>query len=90
MNKTDLVAAVAEKTGLTKKQSELAVNAVVEAIETALRNGERVSLVGFGTFEVRARRARAGRNPATGQPIRIPAGKVPAFRPGKTLRDAVR
>lgn len=90
MNKADLVSVVADKTGLTKKQSEQAVNAMVEAIEEALKKGERVSLVGFGTFEVRARRSRTGRNPQTGQSITIPAGKVPAFKPGKTLREAVR
>jgi len=89
MNKADLVAAVAEKTGLTKKQAEQAVNAVVESIEEALKKGERVSLVGFGTFEVRSRRPRVGRNPQTGQSITIPAGKAPAFRPGKALRAAV-
>lgn len=90
MNKADLVNAVAERTGLTKKQSEAAVTALVEAIEEALKKGERVSLVGFGTFEVRSRRPRTGRNPQTGQTIQIPAGKVPAFKPGKALREAVR
>lgn len=90
MNKADLVTAVAQRAGLTKKQSEQAVNAVVETIEEALKKGERVSIVGFGTFEVRSRRARVGRNPQTGKTIQIPPSKVPAFKPGKALRDAVK
>ena len=86
MNKAELISQVAEKTGLTKKDCERAVNAVVEVIEEALARGEKVSLVGFGTFEVRDRRARTGRNPQTGQSIHIPASKVPTFRPGKSLK----
>ena len=89
MNKADLISQVAEKTGLTKRDCERAVNAMVETIEQALANGEKVSLVGFGTFEVRTRRARTGRNPQTGESIHIPASKVPAFRPGKALKDNI-
>ena len=89
MNKAELIQRVAERTGLTKKDTEKAVNAIVETIEEALASGEKVSLVGFGTFEVRSRRARTGRNPQTGESIRIPASKVPAFRPGKALKDNV-
>lgn len=89
MNKQELVASVAEKTGLTKKDAEKAINAVVDSIKEALNQGDKVSLVGFGTFEVRDRAARSGRNPQTGDPIRIPAGKVPAFRPGKELKESV-
>ncbi|MFO7245673.1 MAG: HU family DNA-binding protein [Thermaerobacter sp.] len=89
MNKAELINRVAEKTGLTKKDTEKAVNAVVETIEQALANGEKVSLVGFGTFEVRSRKARTGRNPQTGATIEIPASRVPAFRPGKALKERV-
>lgn len=89
MNKADLINKVAERTSLTKKDSEKAVNAVIEAIEEALVNGQKVSLVGFGTFEVRPRQARIGRNPQTGETIEIPASKVPAFRPGKALKESV-
>lgn len=89
MNKQDLVASVAEKAGMTKKDAEKAINAVVDSIKAALNKGEKVALVGFGTFEVRTRAARSGRNPQTGAAIKIPAGKVPAFRPGKELKDSV-
>jgi DNA-binding protein HU-beta len=89
LNKQELVASVAEKANLTKKDAEKAINAVVDSIKTALNQGEKVSLVGFGTFEVRTRAARSGRNPQTGDTIKIPAGKVPAFRPGKELKDSV-
>lgn len=89
MNKQDLVASVAEKSGLTKKDAEKALNAVVDSIKEALKKGDKVSLVGFGTFEVRTRAARSGRNPQTGDLIKIPAGKVPAFRPGKDLKESV-
>ena len=89
MNKMDLVASVAGKTGLTKKDSEKAVNAVVASIEGAMAKGEKVSLVGFGTFEVRKRAARKGRNPQTGKEITIKAGMVPAFKPGKGLKEMV-
>lgn len=89
MNKQELVTSVAEKAGLTKKDAEKAINAVIDSIKGALNTGDKVSLVGFGTFEVRARAARSGRNPQTGDAIKIPAGKVPAFRPGKELKDSV-
>ncbi len=89
MNKTDLVATVAEKTGLTKKDAEKAVTAVFSAVEEALANGDKVQLVGFGTFEVRERKERKGQNPQTKKPITIPATKVPAFKPGKQLKDLV-
>lgn len=89
MNKQDLVANVAEKAGMTKKDAEKAINAVVDSIKDALNKGEKVALVGFGTFEVRTRAARSGRNPQTGAAIKIPAGKVPAFRPGKELKESV-
>lgn len=89
MNKQDLVTAVAERSGLTKKDAEKAVNATIETIEAALANGDKVSLVGFGTFEVRDRAARVGRNPQTGEEIRIAAAKVPTFKPGKGLKDNV-
>ncbi|MBX5464254.1 MAG: HU family DNA-binding protein [Bacillota bacterium] len=89
MNKNDLVAAVADKTGLTKKDSERVINAVIDGIQEALAGGERVSLVGFGTFEVRQRKSRVGRNPRTGETIQIPGNAVPTFKAGKTLREMV-
>lgn len=89
MNKQELVASVAEKAKLSKKDAEQAVNAVVESIKGALAAKDKVSLVGFGTFEVRARGARTAKNPRTGEAIQIPAGNVPAFRPGKELKDSV-
>lgn len=89
MNKADLVAAVAEKTGMTKKDSEKVLNAFVEAIQEALAKGDKVSLVGFGTFEVRERAERVGRNPQTGEEIKIAATKVPVFKAGKALKDSV-
>ncbi|GIX06439.1 MAG: transcriptional regulator [Candidatus Poribacteria bacterium] len=89
MTKQDLVDKVASSTGLSKKQTAAVVDSVIEAISDALASGEKVSLIGFGTFEVRERSAREGRNPQTGAKIQIPARKVPAFRPGKALRDRV-
>ncbi len=89
MNKTELVASVAEKSGLTKKDSEKAVNALFASIEEALVAGDKVQLVGFGTFEVRERKERQGQNPQTKKPITIPATKVPAFKAGKNLKDVV-
>jgi DNA-binding protein HU-beta len=89
MNKLELVTAVAEKAGITKRDAERAVNALVESIEDALKSGDKVSLVGFGTFEVRNRRPRVGRNPQTGQEIRIPAGRVPSFKAGKALKELI-
>jgi len=89
LNKQELVASVAEKAQLTKKDAEKAINAVIDSIKAALNQGDKVSLVGFGTFEVRTRAARSGRNPQSGETIKIPAGKVPAFRPGKELKESV-
>lgn len=89
MTKVELIAAVAADAGLTKKDAEKAVNSVVDAITEALKQGDKVSLVGFGTFEVRERPERKGRNPQTKQEITIPASKLPAFKAGKALKDAV-
>lgn len=89
MNKTDLVSQVAAKTGMTKKDVEKVVNAFFGTVEGTLKDGGKVQLVGFGTFEVRDRKARKGRNPQTGQEISIPATKVPAFKAGKALKDIV-
>ena len=89
MNKAELVAAVAEKTALSKKDSEKVVNAAFEAITEALVAGEKVQLVGFGSFETKERSARVGRNPRTKEEIEIPASRVPAFKAGKALKDAV-
>ena len=89
MNKTELVAAVAEKTGLSKKNSDAAVAAVVDAITESLVNGEKVQLVGFGSFEVKSRSARMGRNPRSKEQIEIPASRVPVFKAGKALKDTV-
>ena len=87
MNKSELIAKVAETTDLSKKDITKAVDAVFEAMTEALQGGDKVQLVGFGNFEVRERSARKGRNPQTGEEIDIPASKVPAFKPGKQLRD---
>ena len=89
MNKTELVAAVAEKAALSKKDAEKAVAAVVDAISGALADGEKVQLVGFGTFEVRERAARTGKNPRTGAAIKIAASKVPAFKAGQAFKNSV-
>lgn len=89
MNKADLVAAVAEKADVSKKDAEKAVNAVFSSIEEALAKSEKVQLVGFGTFEVKDRAERTGRNPQTKETIVIPASKVPGFKAGKALKDAV-
>lgn len=89
MNKVDLINTVAEKAGLSKKDAEKAVNAFVDSVQEALAKGEKVSLVGFGTFEVRERSARKGRNPQTGETIDIAAARVPAFKAGKVLKEAV-
>lgn len=90
MNKSELVSAVAEKVGLTKKDTEEVVVAVFESVKEAMSEGEKVQIIGFGTFDVRERKAREGRNPSTGEPIQISAAKVPAFKAGKALKDAVR
>ena len=89
-NKQDLIAEVAAKTGLTKKDSEKAVNAFGEVVTEFLAKGEKVQLIGFGTFETRERAAREGRNPQTGEAIKIAATVVPAFKAGKALKDAVK
>ena len=89
MNKAELINAAADKAGLSKKDTETAVNAVFDVIAKALADGDKVQLVGFGSFEVRPRAARVGRNPKTKETIKIPASKVPAFKPGKALKDAV-
>ncbi|MEG0771005.1 MAG: HU family DNA-binding protein [Clostridia bacterium] len=89
MNKTELTAAVAELGGFSKKDGEKAVNAFITAIENALSSGDKVTLVGFGTFEVRARGARTGRNPRTNEAIQIPASKLPVFKAGKGFKDAI-
>ena len=89
MNKVELVSKVAEKAGITKKDAEKAVVAVFDSIQTALQEGDKVQLVGFGTFEIRKRGARIGRNPRSGETIQIPASKAPAFKAGKALKDAV-
>ncbi|WP_217585431.1 HU family DNA-binding protein [Lentibacillus saliphilus] len=90
MNKTDLVNAVAEKSELSKKDAAKAVDAVFDSVMDSLKNGDKVQLIGFGNFEVRERSARKGRNPQTGEEIEIAASKVPAFKPGKALKDAVK
>ena len=89
MNKIDLIGQIAEKSGLTKKDSEAALNATIEAITLALTSGDKISLVGFGTFEVKERAARMGRNPKTKEEIQIPASRAPVFKAGKQLKDAV-
>ena len=89
MNKTELIAAVAEKANLSKKDAEAAITATVDAITEALAQQEKVQLVGFGSFEVKTRAERVGRNPKTKQTIQIPASKAPVFKAGKALKDAV-
>ncbi len=89
MNKSDLLTAMADKSGLTKKDSEKALNAFIATVQTALKKGDKVSLVGFGTFEARKRPARTGINPQTKKPIKIKASKAPAFKAGKAFKDAL-
>ena len=89
MNKADLIARIAEEADLSKKSAEAALNAFVDAVEGALKKGEKVQLVGFGSFEVRKRAARKGRNPQTKEEIKIPASKAPVFKAGKALKDLV-
>ena len=89
MNKADLINVVSEKTSLTKKDSEKAINAVFDAISEALVEGEKVQLVGFGAFEVKSRAPRMGRNPKTKESIHIPASQSPVFKAGKALKDSV-
>lgn len=87
MNKTELIDSIAEKSGLTKKDSEKALNALVKSVEEALANNEKVQLVGFGSFEVRQRAARKGRNPQTMEEIDIPESNVPTFKAGKDFKE---
>ena len=89
MNKSELVAAMAKRSSLTKKNCEAALDAFVAATGNALKSGEKVHLVGFGTFEVKERAARIGRNPRTREPVDIPASKRPSFKPGKALKETV-
>ena len=89
MNKADLIAAIAAKTGETKKDAEATLNAFVNVVSETLAKGDKVQLVGFGSFEVRKRAARKGRNPQTKEEIKIPASKAPVFKAGKALKDLV-
>lgn len=89
MNKGELIAAMTEKSGLTKKDCEAALDAFTAVVEDALKGGEKVQLVGFGSFEVKERAARTGRNPRTKEPVEIPASKAPVFKAGKGLKDAI-
>ena len=89
MNKTELIAAIAAKTGETKKDAEATLNAFVNVVSETLAKGDKVQLVGFGSFEVRKRAARKGRNPQTKEEIKIPASKAPVFKAGKALQDLV-
>ena len=89
MNKVELIAQIAEKSGLSKKDAEKALAATLEVITDAISGGDKIQLVGFGSFEVKARAERTGRNPATGKEIKIPASKVPTFKAGKALKDIV-
>ena len=90
MNKNELIAKIADGAELTKKDAEKALNAFVDSVTGALKKGDKVTLIGFGTFEVRARAARKGRNPATGKEITIAASKVPVFKAGKALKDSIK
>ena len=87
MNKVTLISKIAEKSGLSKKQAEVALSAFIDSVTEALKEGDKVQLMGFGTFEIKERGARTGRNPATGETIEIPASKAPAFKAGKGFRD---
>ena len=89
MNKTELIAAVAEKAGISKKDADAAVNTTLDTIVEMVAAGDKVQLVGFGTFEPRERSAKTGKNPRTGESIEIPASKIPAFKAGKALKDIV-
>ncbi len=90
MNKKELIAEMAQKSGLTQKDTEKVLDAFLETVSESLQKGENVQLVGFGTFEVRQRAARTGKNPRTGESVHIPAAKVPAFKPGKGIKDRVK
>ena len=89
MNKTELIQAVADRTGLAKKDAEKALTALLDTVAEALAQGDKVQLVGFGSFEIKEREARTGRNPQTRAPIEIPATRVPVFKAGKALKDQV-
>ena len=89
MNKSELVAAISAKTNETKKVTEETLNAFIEVVTETLKKGDKIQLVGFGTYETKSRAARKGRNPQTGEEIKIPASKVPSFKAGKTLKDEV-
>lgn len=89
MNKQELLSAISEKSGLTKKDSEAALAAFIETVQDTLKKGEKVQLIGFGSFEVRERAARTGKNPLNGEVMNIPAAKVPAFKAGRALKDLV-
>ena len=89
MNKTELIAAVAESAGLTKKDTERVINAAIDAITASLVKGEKVQISGFGTFEIKDREARVGRNPHTKEAVEIPATRVPSFKASKSLKDSV-
>ncbi|MBS4900296.1 MAG: HU family DNA-binding protein [Clostridiales bacterium] len=89
MNKSELIASIAEKAELTKKDSEKALAAFIDTVAAQLKSGEKIQLVGFGTFEVVDRAARTGKNPQTGKEIKIPASKAPKFKPGKALKELV-
>ena len=90
MNKTELVALMAEEAGITKKDAEKALNAFIGGVQNAVKAGDKVSFIGFGTFEARERAAREGKNPQTGEKIKIAACKVPAFKAGKAFKDLVK
>lgn len=89
MNKTELIFSVAQSAGMSRKDTERVINAAIDTISQCLQNGDRVQLSGFGAFEVKEREARTGRNPHTKEPIRIPATRVPVFKPSKALKDSV-
>lgn len=89
MNKSELINAIAEESGLTKADAGRALDATIQSVSTALQGGDSVSLIGFGTFSVKERSARTGRNPQTGEAIQIKASKIPSFKAGKTLKDSV-
>ena len=89
MNKTELIEAIAKEASLSKKDAEAALNAYTSVVSKTLKKGDKITLVGFGTFEVRKRAARKGKNPQTGEAIKIKAAKVPAFKPGKGLKDTI-
>ena len=89
MNKTELIASVAGKTGMTKKDTEAAIKSMLDAIEDALKKGDKVQLMGFGSFEIHERAARMGKNPRTGESVTIPASRTPVFKAGKAFKEAV-